>query len=201
MTRGRLRISGGALKGRRLRVPESARPTSSRTREALISRWRDRLAGARVLDLFAGGGAVGLEAAGHGARRVVWVEADRQALAVLAGNVRLADELDCELEILRGRLPGMRSRIAALGPFDLVFADPPYAFADFGTLIRSIAGLLAPAGEAAIEHSARVELPAVEGPHRAFQRVATRSYGGSALSFFAAGERQDGIAGPRPDSG
>ena len=122
------RIVGGLARGRRLAVPpRGTRPTSDRAREALFNTLGAELdlAGARVLDLFAGSGAVGLEALSRGAAAVVFVESDRRAAAVLADNVRAVG------------LPGgtvrrlaVESYLLADGadePFDLVFADPPYA--------------------------------------------------------------------------
>ncbi|MGB5294908.1 MAG: RsmD family RNA methyltransferase, partial [Thermoanaerobaculia bacterium] len=78
--RSGVRISGGRFRGRSLPVPATARPTSARLREALFDIWRDRVPGARFLDLFAGSGAVGLEALSRGASFVVFVENDRDAV-------------------------------------------------------------------------------------------------------------------------
>lgn len=132
------RIVGGVAKGRRLAVPSrGTRPTSERAREALFSSLAGLVDvdGARVLDLFAGSGAVGLEALSRGAAEVVLVDADRTACDSLHRNVTAVG------------LPGARvhRRPAAafltnggvdIG-FDLVFADPPYAFSD-----EHVAGLL-----------------------------------------------------------
>jgi 16S rRNA (guanine966-N2)-methyltransferase len=82
-----VRITGGAFRGRGLTVPAGARPTEGRVREALFSIWRDRLAGSRFLDLFAGSGAVGIEAAGRGALWVVCVDQDVTAIRAILGNV------------------------------------------------------------------------------------------------------------------
>jgi 16S rRNA (guanine966-N2)-methyltransferase len=133
------RIVAGSAKGRRLAVPSRVtRPTSERAREALFSSLAGLvdLEGARVLDLFAGSGAVGLEALSRGAAEVVLVEADRSACEVLRRNI---DSV---------RLPGARLCRRPAGAylvgggaddgFDLVFADPPYAFPD-----DQLAGLLA----------------------------------------------------------
>jgi len=122
-----LRIVGGLAKGRRLAAPASAtRPTSDRVRESLFNALESRMAlsGARVLDLFAGTGAVGLEALSRGAAEAVLVEKDRRALEVLRKNVAAVG------------LPGARVVGGAVGPFlgeepespyDLAFLDPPYA--------------------------------------------------------------------------
>lgn len=183
MKRGnRVRLSGGTHKGHTVAVPPGARPTEGRVREALFSIWREPLEeGARLLDLFAGSGAVGLEAAGRGALRVVCVEGNRRAFSALQGNRdRLGEAL---VEIRRLDLPGgLRELVAAEGgAFDLVFADPPYRFAAHAELLEGAAPLLAGQGEMAVEHSARVPLPEEVG---GLIRVDQRRYGESALSFY-----------------
>ena len=121
-----MRIVAGLAKGRRLAPPAPAtRPTSDRTREALFNTLAGyvEVDGAGVLDLYAGTGAVGLEALSRGARQVVLVESDRRALEVIRRNVATVG------------LPGVATVGRSVGgylrdqpalPFDLVFADPPY---------------------------------------------------------------------------
>ena len=121
-----MRIVAGAAKGRRLATPAPAtRPTSDRTREAMFNTLAGyvRLDGARVLDLYAGTGAVGLEALSRGAEEVVLVESNRRALDVIRRNVETVG------------LPGARVVAAPVNQFmggepddgfDLIFADPPY---------------------------------------------------------------------------
>ena len=123
------RVIAGTAGGRTLRTPPGSgtRPTSDRVREAVFSALdaRDAVRGARVLDLYAGSGALGLEAASRGAARVVLVESDRRAADVIAGNAR-------ELKLPGTRV--VRSTVAAHlfpdpapdDPSDLVFVDPPY---------------------------------------------------------------------------
>ncbi|HUF78675.1 MAG TPA: 16S rRNA (guanine(966)-N(2))-methyltransferase RsmD [Thermoanaerobaculia bacterium] len=181
----RVRITGGAHKGRWLSVPPGARPTEGRVREALFSIWQGPLsAGARVLDLFAGSGAVGLEAAGRGALRVLCVDSDRRGFAVLQSNRdRLGEAL---VDLRRLDLPGGLAELAERGegPFDLLFADPPYRFPGYSVLLAAVAPLVAEDGELAVEHSARIALP----PEAAgLVRVDQRRYGESALSFYRHG--------------
>ena len=138
-----MRIVGGLAGGRRLAAPaDGTRPTSDRTREGLFNSLAALLdlAGARVLDLFAGTGAVGLEALSRGAREAVLVESGRRAKDVLERNVASVG------------LPGARivaRPVAAFlseapdEPFDLVFADAPYAFAE-ADLARVLDALGAP---------------------------------------------------------
>lgn len=123
---GTLRIVAGSFRGRRIRVPDGAvRPTRDRVREAVFNILGQTAEDLDVLDLYAGSGALGLEALSRGARRAVFVEADASAAAVLEGNVR-----DLRVEpravVIRGKA-GAALRSGRLGEFDLVFADPPYA--------------------------------------------------------------------------
>jgi 16S rRNA (guanine966-N2)-methyltransferase len=182
MVKPGVRILGGELRGRALVVPPGARPTEGRVREALFSIWRDRLEGARVLDLFAGSGALALEALGRGALTALAVDADPRAVKIVEANAaRVGLEA---LEIHRLPLPAGLTRLT--GPFDLVFADPPYGFDAYEDLLRGVAPLLAVDGEVAVEHSARRELPIEAGP---LTRVDVRRYGESAVSFYRRGAR------------
>lgn len=172
---------GGELRGRGLAVPPGARPTEGRVREALFSIWRDRLAGARVLDLFAGSGAVALEALGRGALSALALDAGLQAVKVMEANA--AHVGLPSLEVRRLPLPAGLARVAERGggPFDLVFADPPYSFDAYEQLLQGVAPLLAPDGEIAVEHSSRRDLPIEVGP---LTRMDARRYGESAVSFY-----------------
>ncbi len=121
------RIVGGLARGRHLAVPpRGTRPTSDRAREALFNTLGTEieLAGARVLDLYAGSGAVGLEALSRGAAAAVFVESDRRAAAVLAENVH---SIGLGGTIRRLSVESYLSAAGADEPFELVFADPPYA--------------------------------------------------------------------------
>ncbi len=182
MTRRGVRISGGRFRGRSLPVPTSARPTSGRLREALFDIWQGRVAGSRLLDLFAGTGAVGLEALSRGADLVVFVESDREAVRRLQ---RACKELSPDsTSVCQADLPAQIGRVRRLmeTPFDLIFADPPYVYAEYEALLASLDTLLAGGGEVAIEHSIRTELPeAAEG----LVRQATRDYGENRMTFFS----------------
>ncbi len=125
-----MRIVGGEFRGRRLVAPRSSaiRPTTDRTREALFNvishRFADRLEGSRVLDLFAGTGALGLEALSRGAKFCLFVEELAEARALIRGNVE-ALGLQGRSKIFR-RDATRLGEAGAMAPFDLVFADPPY---------------------------------------------------------------------------
>jgi 16S rRNA (guanine966-N2)-methyltransferase len=125
------RIVGGAAKGRRLGVPDrGTRPTSERAREALFNTLAGMLDldGTRVLDLFAGSGAVGLEALSRGAAEVEFVESDRRACELIQRNIAAVGLSGATLH----RIQAATFLVAtgADAPFDFVFADPPYALAD-----------------------------------------------------------------------
>jgi 16S rRNA (guanine966-N2)-methyltransferase len=148
-----LRIIGGSCRGRRLRFPEGVeiRPTPDRVRETLFNWLQPVIQGARCLDLFAGSGALGLEALSRGASRVVFVDASRQAIAAIRetlGQFRL-EGADCVNDDALGFLksPG--------GPYDVVFLDPPF---DTG-LLESALKRLATAGCLAVGAFCYVELP------------------------------------------
>jgi 16S rRNA (guanine966-N2)-methyltransferase len=147
-----LRISGGELRGRRLRVPRGARelrPTTERVREALFSILGD-VSGARVLDLFCGSGALGLEALSRGARSAVLV--DRSAAAA-RGNVEQL-ELGERAGVVRADALRFLRR-AEPSSFDLVLCDPPYRLADrlAGDLDPLIRRVLAGDGRVVVESS------------------------------------------------
>jgi len=177
-----VRVTGGAFRGRGLAVPPGARPTEGRVREALFSIWSDRIENARVLDLFAGSGVVGLEAVGRGALSALAVDDNLQTIKILEANAALLK--DKGLKVRRLTLPAGLARLT--GPFDLVFADPPYAFEPYEELLAGVAPLLAPDGEVVIEHSSRREMPLEAGP---LVRVDVRRYGESSLSFYRSPER------------
>jgi 16S rRNA (guanine966-N2)-methyltransferase len=148
-----MRIIAGEWRGRKLVAPagQSTRPTADRTRETLFSMLASRLGsfeGLRVADLYAGSGALGLEALSRGASQATFVEHDRTALEAIEANLAAFEVLDrtATRAISAARLP-------AADPFDLVFADPPYAPGS-GTMAAAAvksAGWLAESGWMAIE--------------------------------------------------
>ncbi|HZN87518.1 MAG TPA: 16S rRNA (guanine(966)-N(2))-methyltransferase RsmD [Thermoleophilaceae bacterium] len=117
-----MRVVAGEFKGRRLQAPAGARtrPTADRVREAVFSMLAD-VQGARVLDLYAGSGALGIEALSRGARLVVFVERDRRALAAIRRNL---DAVGAEATVLARDALSVLGE--ARGPYDLIFCDPPY---------------------------------------------------------------------------
>ncbi len=135
------RIVGGAAKGRRLAVPRrGTRPTAERAREALFNSLHGLLDidGARVLDLFAGTGAVGLEALSRGAQAVSFVESDRTACEVIKRNIEAVGLPGAQL--FRRQAATFLVGGGVDVPFDLVFADPPYAYRE--VYLSSLLGTL-----------------------------------------------------------
>lgn len=152
------RITAGMWRNRPLQVPAGAttRPTSSRTRETLFSMLTSRLGGftgLRVADLFAGSGALGLEALSRGASFALFVERDACALAALRSNIAALDA-GIRAQILAGNVA---SQPAPATPFDLIFADPPYGEVDLADLVdRLVSSLwLTDAGMICVEGAAR----------------------------------------------
>jgi 16S rRNA (guanine966-N2)-methyltransferase len=123
-----MRVIAGAYKGRRLQAPAGSetRPTSDRVREALFSILGD-VSGDRVLDLYAGSGALGIEALSRGAAGAVFVERDRRAADAIRANLRTVGHSSAKIHA--GDALAWLARAHAEGPFDLVFADPPYSSA------------------------------------------------------------------------
>jgi 16S rRNA (guanine966-N2)-methyltransferase len=180
-----VRIVAGLAKGRRLAAPAgSTRPTSDRAREALFNSLATMvdLDGARVLDLYAGTGAVGLEALSRGAAEVVFVESDRSAADVLRRN---ADTLGLPGARIERRPVATYLAVPPAAPFDVVFADPPYALED-ATLAGVLAALGAPGWLAegaivVIERSARGGPP--PWPEAFVTPVRERRYGEGVLWY------------------
>ncbi|HEX6887653.1 MAG TPA: 16S rRNA (guanine(966)-N(2))-methyltransferase RsmD [Candidatus Nanopelagicales bacterium] len=152
------RIIAGTARGRRLQVPPGGtRPTTDRVREALFASLEHLLggfAGVRVLDLFAGSGALGLEAMSRGAAGAVLVERDRATAAVARRNAEVVGAAGAQVVVgsVRGHLAGDPT------PFDLVLADPPYAMPASeveGLLVRLTQGWLAPDAVVVVERQAK----------------------------------------------
>jgi 16S rRNA (guanine966-N2)-methyltransferase len=159
-SRGELRIIAGALRGRRWPVPEveGLRPTPDRVRETLFNWLAPHIAGRRVLDLFAGSGALGFEALSRGAAEVTLVERDRRALAVLRETAQRFGLANARIEAAEAL--GFLGRQPA-GAFGLVFLDPPFRAGLLEPALEVIGerGLLAPGGFCYVELPADATLP------------------------------------------
>ncbi|WP_372409900.1 16S rRNA (guanine(966)-N(2))-methyltransferase RsmD [Streptomyces luteireticuli] len=193
------RVIAGSAGGRRLAVPPGTgtRPTSDRAREGLFSTWSSLLGtleGTRVLDLYGGSGAVGLEALSRGAAHALLVEADARAVRVIRENVRSVGLPGAEVRA------GKAEQVAAVpagpgGPYDVVFLDPPYAVTD--DELREILLTLRSGGWLAEDALVTVERSTRGGEFRwpdGFEALRARRYGegtlwyGRAASAYAASD-------------
>ena len=179
------RIVGGAARGRRLAVPpRGTRPTSERAREALFNTLTTEieLNGARVLDLYAGSGAVGLEALSRGAQAAVFVEHDHRAAAILADNIKNLGMPGATLH--RCTVETYLGAVGADDPFDVVFADPPYVLSASAVarMIETLAGerWLTTGGIVVVERSWRDPGPDWPGEMKAIKQ---RRYGEGSLWY------------------
>lgn len=177
------RIIAGAFGGRRLETPkgDGTRPTSDRVRESLFASLRSLLGGfgeLAVLDLYAGSGALGLEALSRGASSAVLVESDAKAAAVITRNVK---ELGVPARVQRSSVERYLES-ATDGPFDLAFCDPPYAVT--GTVITehlaALRRLLALGSVVVVERSSRT--PDVVWPD-GFEAIRHKAYGETTLWY------------------
>src|SRR5215203_5475709 len=180
-----MRIIAGTLKGRRLDAPTWAglRPTSDKLRETLFNVLQGRLPEARVLDGFAGTGAVGIEALSRGAAHVTFVERDARARALIEANlarcgIGIRSPAGGGYTIERGSAEDVLSRLEPV--YDLVFLDPPYDEPDLATAVTLGARLLAAGGICVLEHASR--RPAPDAAGRAPMRRLVS--GDSALAFY-----------------
>ena len=181
-----MRIVGGRLRGRTLNAPASReiRPTSDRLREALFDilahRYPGILEGARVVDLFAGSGALSFEALSRGAGFALFVDSGAEARALLRGNVE-ALALGGVTRIWRADATKL-GRAPAGPPFDLAFLDPPYGQGLAGPALASLkaGGWLGPDALVVVEENAKAEIAAPEGLSLADERT----YGDTKLAFF-----------------
>ncbi len=179
-----MRVTGGRLRSRRLRSPpRGVRPTSDRVREAIFARIGD-LTGAAVADLYAGTGALGIEATSRGAENVVFVERAPRCLSVLRRN--LADlALDTGVEVAPGDVPRVLQTLGRRGArFDLILLDPPYLSPEAGRALTALigAGVLAEEAVVVVESGRRHPVPVVAG----FTAVDERRYGETIVTELAA---------------
>ncbi|MGW2637992.1 16S rRNA (guanine(966)-N(2))-methyltransferase RsmD [Streptomyces sp. NPDC001348] len=176
------RVIAGAAGGRRLAVPpgNGTRPTSDRAREGLFSTWQSLLGGPldgeRVLDLYAGSGAVGLEALSRGASHTLLVESDARAARTVRDNVKNLGLPGAEVRA--GKAEQVIRSAAPAEPYDLVFLDPPYAVSDDD--LREILLTLRTQGWLAAEALVTVERSTRGGEFHwpdGFEAVRARRYG------------------------
>ncbi len=148
-----MRITAGKAKGLRLKTPASrdVRPMTERARKALFDILGPRIERKRILDLFSGTGAVGLEALSRGAGEVVFVDASPKSLALIRENLRRAG-FESQAKVLKRSLPQGLKNLVSFGPFDLVFVTPPYGRGLAAKVLEALEGdLLVPEGLVIVE--------------------------------------------------
>ena len=178
-----MRIIAGEARGRRIEAPEGleTRPTLDRVRENLFNMLQNRVRDARVLDLFAGSGALSLEALSRGAAAAVLTDISARAHRVEKKNVETlgfgdrARVIKCDWHRAVSLLREEDAR------FDLIFLDPPYAMTDLREVMDSLRPLLAEDGLILLEHEAGVEITVASG----YELVKERKWGFCAFSFYA----------------
>ena len=161
-------IIAGDARGRKIEAPEGrdTRPTLDRVRENLFNMLQGEIAGSRVLDLFAGSGAIGIEALSRGARHAVFVENSRKALQVIKDNIhftKFEDESDLILSDAVSYVRGLR-----VVDFDVIFIDPPYDSGLYDEVLQAINSfdILSEGGIIVVEARRETPLPDMKAPYR-----------------------------------
>jgi 16S rRNA (guanine966-N2)-methyltransferase len=182
-----MRIVAGSAKGRALAGPKATskhiRPTADRVRETIFNVLGQWLEEQKVLDLYAGTGALGLESISRGAPRAVLVDSDREALSLCRTNTDTLG-FGARVEILAQPVERALEVLGRRGDkFNLIFADPPYAARVVEAVLEQVgrSGLLAPGGTVIVEHDKREPVPE---SHEGFARVDERRFGDTVASFF-----------------
>jgi 16S rRNA (guanine966-N2)-methyltransferase len=185
------RVIAGSARGIRLSAPgPGTRPLSDRVKQTLFAILEPELADARVLDLFAGSGAAGIEALSRGAAAATFVDSDSTAVGVIAENLARAHVADRGHTVRTDVVRWLAGKGTAAGPFDLVFVDPPYAEPEL--LVRVLEtlvggpGLLAPAARVVAKHFWRDRPPPAVGLLASDRE---RRFGETSLTFY---RRQEG---------
>jgi len=186
-----IRLTGGFLRGRVIHTPShnATRPTQARLRQALFNSIQAHTESARVLDLFAGSGALGFEALSRGAQDVVFVEKAKTTAALIQKNANLLKVTD-QIQVITGAVEKTLEKLSHLGPFDLVFADPPYGDGWEILLLNDYSweSLLSEKGLLCLEWGSQKsqvsELPAVV---RTLEKIREKQYGDSVLTTYAKG--------------
>lgn len=185
-----MRVIAGVARGRKLAAPQhgNTRPTPDRVREALFSALASTLVDARVLDLFAGSGALGIEALSRGARTATFVERDADTAAVLRRNLTvLPQDVQQRARLVVDDAARALDRLGrANEPFDLIFADPPYATDAYDAVLHAVASanLLAPSGAVVLEHPRTRTAPE---PAAGLVLVRSRAYGSVCITSYTWG--------------
>ena len=183
------RMTGGVFRGLPLSVPKAVRPTEAKVRLAIFNILGDYTADARVLDVYAGSGALGIEALSRGAAFAAFIESDTEAILAIRDNLaRLEPDIVrsayriVHMEAERG----LRELANSEPPFDIVLLDPPYQSEEGKNALNTVVecAILASAGIAILEHHQRTDVPVSIGPLRRGKR---HRYGDTVLSLYQFG--------------
>ena len=179
-----MRVISGSAGGRRLKAPRGlhVRPTADRVKESLFNVLGEAWEGLRVLDLFAGSGALGIEALSRGASGAVFVDEDSRCIPVIRQNLQSCG-LEDRANVIRAEALRFLSRRKAGQGFHIIFADPPY---EFGLAAACLARVdrgdwLSPCGQMIVEHSRREPMPERQGGVILADR---RIYGDTRISMY-----------------
>ncbi len=187
-----MRVISGSLKGRKLKFKgERIRPTSERVRESVFNILGMGLDELAVLDLYAGTGAMGIEALSRGAHRAVFVDASREAARLIKDNLKSVQVMDRAILMTKKAGPAIKLLAADGERFDLVFMDPPYGAGETERLLNLLAELdvLKEGAVVVAEHGSGEK---IEDEYGSLARTDARVYGGTAVSFFERGGRDEG---------
>ena len=178
-----MRVIAGTFKGRRLKTPawDGLRPTSDKLRETLFNVVAARVEGARILDGYAGTGAVGIESLSRGAAHVTFIERDRRAMSLIQSNLAVCG-IEQGYTIECGDIASVLARSQGAAEFDLILLDPPYdADPDMvRTVLEAAAARLSGGGLIVLERATRQEPPAPD----MLERIRDVKSGDSTLTFF-----------------
>ena len=186
-----MRVITGALRGKRLVALEGldVRPTSDKVKEAVFSIIQFDLPAAQVLDLFAGGGQLGIEAISRGAKSCVFVDRSRDAVDIVRKNVDSC-RISSQARIVNSdSIDYLRRAAKNKAEFDIVFADPPYERGLLERVLPLISEVIKPLGTVVCEHESELELPETVGRLCLYRKY---SYGKKiALTVYKAGSEED----------
>jgi 16S rRNA (guanine966-N2)-methyltransferase len=183
-----IRLTGGLFRGRIIHTPahNSTRPTQARLRQALFNSLQAHTESAKVLDLFAGSGALGFEALSRGAQEVVFVEKAKSATALIQKNATTLKVTE-QIKIVSASVETTIEKLKLLGPFDLIFADPPY---EEGWEIKLLTlwpweSLLSEQGHLCLEWgSLKSQVSELPDDTNSLEKVREKHYGDSVLTTY-----------------
>jgi 16S rRNA (guanine(966)-N(2))-methyltransferase RsmD len=178
---GKLRVAGGEARGRRLKTPKGIRPTQGIVKEAMFNLVGPAIDGVYVLDLFAGSGAIGIEALSRGAAGVTFVDREPRGLAILRQNLEVLDLKSLGQVVRADVVRWLESSPDQLRQAGYVFMDPPYEDPILDRALKAIDRVVT-AATVVVEHSRRQELPALTRMHVDRQR----KYGDTMVSVLRA---------------